>query len=300
MFRFLNKYKFVGGLDGNYNKSFFIRLNISRSLWVAKISHTLPPTANFKDLNQRALLAYKLSLLVDTPIPKTKILKLNQIEYSPDLIEFLDTIKSETIKDGILVTEFRGIPLSDFLKVHSVSDIVNFTEILENFVFNLWIGNYDKKNADYIIDQDNRVWSVDYNLLGPGFNTNKNLALGGYAKQFDINNVDHSGWCLGELLIEQLKTGKYPEELVMPIVERINNLPESRIISSFDGLTFNREASSEHINPDFIDFLLERRKVLKSKVSEWYAAGFPRKLPEDQPKVEEQLVNENIGEINEK
>lgn len=275
LFNFFEKFVFIKHLPGSHNISFIIKNRFTKSIWVAKFSKKLTPFGvNFRDLNERALLAYRLSQLLNGCIPETKIIKLNKILYSFDFIDFLSTVSDEIIKDNILITKFSGIPLNEFLKVNTLNDIENENQLLSNFVFNLWIGNYDKKNGDYVIDQNNRAWSVDYNLLGPGF-SDLSLSLGGYARGYNFDNVAESGWCLGEVLIKYLRE-KTPVDIFNEEITKIENLSETKIKKTFDGLTFYREGTNEVINDAFINYLIERRRTLKEKVDLWVKNGFPR------------------------
>jgi len=117
-------------IKGSYNESHYLKNQLSKKLWVGKISKKLPGKLAFPDLNQRALLAYRLSKLVKTPLPKTKI------------------VKNQT--GEILLTDFKGVDMHRFLKLYSIDNIKNKDELLENFIFNLWVGNYDKKDSDYL------------------------------------------------------------------------------------------------------------------------------------------------------
>lgn len=274
MLKFLNRFTYVKPLAGSYNKSFIVKNKFTRSVWVAKFSIRLPGP-NFTDLNQRALLAYRLSKLVKTCVPETKIIKSGDIEYSLEFMDYLKSITDEIVKDGLQITRFKGIVLNEFLKFNSLTNISNLDELLNNFVFNLWIGNYDKKNEDYVIDQDNKAWSIDYNLLGPGFPDNS-LSLGGNAWSFKFENVADTGWCIGQILSSYLKEknliGIFNNE-----ISKIENLKEENIKKSFKDLFFYREGTTDLINDVFMNFLLERKKTIREKVDLWIKAGYPRR-----------------------
>lgn len=273
-----NKFSFSRKVSArSHNVNFFLRKKISGSLWVAKLSRSLiTKGVDFKDLNQRALLAYRLSKYVKTPIPTSQIIKLSQIDFSEDFVEFLNGLPNQLIKDDILITEFKGIPIRNFLKIQNLEDVTNLNEVIENFVFNLWIGNYDKKDGDYVVDQNGKVWSIDYNLLGPGFKENNRLALGAYAEPYDFEEVEDAGWCISEILINELKDGDYNREFFNNIITKIEEISESQIKDAMGELNFFKEGTGQNINSVFVKFLISRQRQLRKKVYEWCEASFPR------------------------
>src|SRR6185436_9629088 len=184
----LFKYKFIEpiAINESYSTNIKVVRNFDKSFWVGKISRPLPAkidnfrntgkpyirNVDFSDLDDRAMLGFRLARSAGLNSLKTKIIPINRIEN-------FDSQKTahKRVNDNIFLSEFKGQSLSTYLETHSfdsfeVSDIKNKNEAIHSFVFNLWIGNYDNKDKDYLVDDDKNLISIDYHLLGPGFQSN--------------------------------------------------------------------------------------------------------------------------------
>lgn len=281
------------GLPKSHNTNFFLVHKFLRTQWVAKASRNLEDTAlkhPQTDLSNRALIAYKLAQLVDSPIPDTKIISLSQIEFSPKFTGFINEMNKNLSKDGILLTKFKGICLTDFLKFHNITDIKNLTSLLHNFVFNLWIGNYDKKDSDYVVDQKGMAWSIDYNLSGPGAFPKSNLSLGENAWGYSIANTEHTGFCLGDTIRQYMVKNKTDLDFFAPEISKIKNLDKQKIIEVFSGITIT-DMSGKEINKKYVDFLNKRKNILDKTIKKWISMGYPRKYTSQEKKVNPPTVD---------
>lgn len=266
-------FNFIEEILGHYNQNFVLERAVSHSQWVGKISKSLHNCGvNFKDLNSRALLAFRLSKLVDAGIPQGKVVPIKRVSF-PDNF----TVSPEAINKRIFITRFEGENITSFLKSHPIHEVVNLNQMFENFVFNLWVGNYDKKQDDYVINSDRTMFSIDYQLLGPGFRNDNSKALGAFAKPYDFNTPEDTGCCVAPFLIRELqRVGSI--DILQPMVRKIEELNKRRIKNSVKGLTFFREGTDEVINDVFINFLIDRTEQLGEKIQDWVKAGYPRKI----------------------
>jgi len=269
-----------GELPGSHNPLFYLRHNILPGLWVAKISEDLSsaPRRNcLGDLSHRGLLAYKLSKLVGTPIPKTKIIYLNQIRFDPNLNMTLNQLNKTYSKDGILISKFEGVSLGNYLKMERLEKIANLDEIVLNSVFNLWIGNYDKKDGDYVVTQSGKAYSIDYNLSGPGGFEDTSLSLGENAYGYSFRSPNHVGFCIGPSLLKHVKEKARGISFFKPIIAKIESTKREDIENVFSDLSIKNK-DGENINDLYINFLTLRasKGSLKNAIESWIKEGYPR------------------------
>jgi hypothetical protein len=270
-------HKFMGLVkDHSYNLNFYLE---GDGLWVGKISKSLRLSGvEFRDLDARAVLAWRLSLLAGSCLPETVLIPLRDLEQTPLFNAIYKNLDgTEYFKNrSILATRYQGIRLEDFLAYSPIDQIRNLDQLIGNFVFNLWIGNYDKNDDSYVVNDDLIGYSIDYNLSGPGFWAGPRLALGGYGQSFDMENPFDNGWAICPILARHLMTNKIGHDLFEPFFVQIESLSRDEIEAAFAGLGFFRHSSDISINHEYMGFLIERRGRLRKAVKEWYAAGLPR------------------------
>ena len=271
--RLLFYYSYIQDIGGSYNKNLILKRNLTGSQWVGKVSVSLlEKGVDFRDLNQRAFLAYRLAKLVKNKVLKPKIVPFWRISD----ISLADIPKK--IDNNIFLTRFRGISLSRFLNEGGkLQDIKNINEIFDNFIFNLWIGNYDRKDSDYTVGDDKKVYFIDYHLWGPGFKKNADLSLGAYAEAYSITDSSDTGWCIGSPnLIQFIKVQKISFDKFLPMIQRIEKLQDSKIKQAINRFRFYDEKNEDEINDTFLGFLLRRRYLLRPAIKTWIEAGYPK------------------------
>lgn len=288
------KYKFLNVINGSHNINFILKEKFTSNIWIGKISKSLRKFgSDFNDLDERAIVTYRLGKKLNTCIPVTKYIYFNQVEFTPLFDEFLKAInQSETVlQDKLLITRFSGITLSNFIKFSNIEKIKNLNQVLNNFTFNLWVGNYDKKDQDYVIDNDLICQSIDYNLSGPGFILNKNYALGAYAQSYDLDQVEDSGWVISPIFLNYIKQKNYKIDFFEEGIRKIENFSNDVIEECFKGLCFYRQSSKETINEEFIKFLVERKFKLRKAIKVWCESGY---LRGQRPKPKQEGIKDNI------
>lgn len=274
----MNRYIFEKRFSDSYNTNLLVHEEDNpNSKWVAKISKLLSPV-DFRDLDNRALLAYRLASLVNIRTVEPKVVSLDQITG-------FDSQKApDKINNSAFLTRYVGPDLREFLNLggKSIEVIKNKEEILRSFVFNLWIGNYDKKTNDYLIDKNDEILSIDYQLNGPGFVSNSRLAIGAYAEAYDFNDPADTGWCLeGSLnneigpLLSYVQSKQFSLKDFLPTIEKIKSVLRLQIEKSFDGLIFYNQGTKQQINNVYKSFLFERRSGLENVIIAWINEGFP-------------------------
>ncbi len=283
--------------EGSYSKNVLLQRNISQSYWVGKLSRTLQHKSkrstgeiyrrivDFTDVDHRALLGFRLAKYVGLKSLKTKIIFHSNIEG----FNFL-SIDYKRIDNQVFLSKYNGVALSKYLvdnNFHSIqdSDIVNKDEVVKSFVFNLWIGNYDNKEGDFLVNDNKELLSIDYHLSGPGFVSDPTLALGAWGESFDINSVSDTAWCAGGErggVIDYVKRQEHLAAMCQQTIEKIESLPTWKIRWAMRGLYFHHQGTKDNINKDYLNFLLSRRSKIGIAVAQWVNAGFPcTPLPKD-------------------
>ncbi|HPL63524.1 MAG TPA: hypothetical protein PK587_07140 [Syntrophales bacterium] len=86
-------------------------------------------------------------------MPEMRLVSLSEIDFTPGLDNLVQELDSGAIiQNNILLIRYHGISLHNFLKLSPLESIINLKEVIGNFAFNLWIGNYDRKDDDYSVD----------------------------------------------------------------------------------------------------------------------------------------------------
>jgi len=281
----------------SYSTNIKIRRNFDKSIWAGKISNPLPAVienfrgtgkpyirrVDFRDLDHRAILGFRLARLADLKNLKVKIIPLKRVENFNSA-----SISHQKIDDNIFLTEFKGQSLTRYLQSNAfptfeASDIQNKEEVIRSFVFNLWIGNYDNKDKDYLVDENKNLISIDYHLLGPGFKDDSRLALGAWGEAFDINYPPDTGWCIGNgELLNYLKNHSNDWRPFEQTIKKINSISKFQIKFAMRGLKFYKQGTKENINSLFFSFLFGRKSKLEEAIRAWITSDYPLvTLPKD-------------------
>lgn len=290
---FLFGYTFLKLIDGGqfYNTNILLRRNLTNSLWVGKISRSLPKvmpdyfgsgkdyvrTVDFRDVDDRAKLGFRLAKLAGLRVLNNKVVS-DQSVFGFDF----GSINYSRISSNLFLTEYRGVSLPKYLEVRGFtnilsSDIKNKDEILKSLVFNLWIGCYDSKDTDYLVDDEKRLVSIDYHLAGPGFVSNPKLAVGAWGDAFNIDDVEDTGWCVGgDMILEYIKQANISWEDSRETIDKILSLSKTQIKLAMRGLNFYNQGTDHNINDSYLSFLLERRMKLESAIRQWIEAEYPK------------------------
>lgn len=289
--KFFIGYSFVRNIDEGqfYNSNILVRRNIDKTLWVGKISRRLPKiltdfygpgknyvrTVDFMDLNDRALLGSRLASLAGLKVLRVKIIKNKLIsDFNVNSLNF------SLIDENIFLSEYRGVSLpkylleKKFVKIED-SDIENKNEIFFSFVFRVWIGCYDCKDEDFLVDENKNIIPIDFHLFGPGFRSSVNLAVGAWGEAFDITNSKDTGWCAGgDIILEYIRSKNLPISSYEIFIDKINSIKEKEIKATFSGLNLYEQGTEKKINLSFYDFLLDRRKKLKQTIEQWINSDY--------------------------
>ncbi|MBI2552428.1 hypothetical protein HYW17_03980 [Candidatus Uhrbacteria bacterium] len=265
-------YSYLQDIGKTYNRNFLLTRNLTGSRWVGKISKSLlEKGVDFRDLNSRAMLAYRLAALVGHKVLAPKVIPVKRIS-GLDPADIPDKID-----DKVFLTAFDGVAIPEFLNSGQLRDLKNLEEIFDNLVFNIWIGNHDRKDGDYIVDRDKTVYFIDYHLCGPGFKSDYLLSLGAYAESYSINDPADIGWCIGSpVLLKFMRDESVSFDKFLPMIKRIEGVRDAKISQAMRKLKFYDEHNEDNINGLFLDFLLRRRHLLRSAVKSWIEAGYPK------------------------
>ena len=174
-----------------------------------------------------------------------------------------------------------------------MSLINNIEKVYDNIVFNLWIGNYDRKDQDIIIDNKNNLFFIDYHLWGPGFLKDFSLCLGAYAESYALSNTLDTGWCVGApTLIDYIRINKSKINVFEPMLSSILNLNDKDIEQAVLGLSFCDEKGNNIKSDDMIFHFKSRKNKLRHALINWINDGYPiGNRPEDE------LKNDNIYNV---
>jgi len=208
-----------------------------------------------------------------------RLVSLSEIDFTPGLDNLVQELDSGAIiQNNILLIRYHGISLHNFLKLSPLESIINLKEVIGNFAFNLWIGNYDRKDDDYSVDSRLYACSIDYSLSGPGFveDLSHSVSIGAFFQTYDFNNTSDSGWALPDVLLRKLREMNPGEGFFSDIVKRIESVSDREIGKAFAGLHFYRLGSRESIETRYREFLRERRDGLRSAIRLWCSHGYPK------------------------
>jgi len=249
-----------------------VRATENSSLWVCKISNSLKVKGvDFKDLNERAVLAHRLGKLLILPFPDFQIEPI-------DHILGLEKYKlPDKINTFCWLSRYIGDPLTDYLKYSKIENICNNHIIWDSVVFNLWIGNYDRKDSDYVVDNKNNLYLIDYHLWGPGFLLGDQLALGAYAESYSLTESQDTGWCVGApFLLSHFIDKQFKMDKFLPMIEKIQALEDYKIRQSLKELQFTKENGEKLELEIFLSYLFKRRDLLQGVLHNWIRDGYPK------------------------
>ncbi len=273
------KYVFEKQIGKSYNINLLVheKENVNNK-WVAKISRKLAPWADFRDLDERAILASRLAKILNVKVPDFLLENINSIDgYDSNEVP-------DRINDYVFLTRFEKTDLKEFLGIHKFEGIKNSEELYKIFVFNLWIGSYDQKTEDYLVNENNEILSTDYQLSGPGFVSDMDVSIGGWVAKYSLDNPSHTGWCLeGAILgqetpiVEYIKILKPNIDVFEECIKSIEKITESEIEKAMEGLAFYGESETS-INNSYMNFLLKRRSGIRKAVIDWIEAGYPNQI----------------------
>lgn len=272
-------------LYGGTNFPLLLHEESSGALWVGKIfCNAMAPSLRHTDLNHRVMLAYRLAVQVGAALPETLLVDFCHICFSPVLQKTLHELDEPIIQDELLLVKFEGISLRNFLKIKKIGQLQNLEQLLHTFVFDLWIGNYDKKEADYVVNSDLIGHSVDHSLLGSGFVDDYRLSIGAYFQTYDFANVTDAGLALCDPLLHEVRRMRCAVDFFNPMIEGIERLEKGSIQNAFAGLACYHFGTAKRIDDQFLNFLLERQRGLRKAISEWCDAGHPKgiRIPEEE------------------
>jgi hypothetical protein len=251
----------------SYNYNFLVLDKEANEEWVGKINKRLEDTCtkgnpDIYDLNERALLAFDLARLVSANLPETKQVRVGSIS-NRNILEQINKAEFYNFDNIILTRYIRGVVISQLKDVSTIP----LSSVLPLFVFDSWIGNLDKKEDDYILDNKNRLWSIDYQLWGPRDPEAKRV-LGFCAEVYDLTEQN---------IVEQLtRTARLKDLLknfndsneLEECIRRIENVSDKSIENIVKKYNFcgTQENLKNNLNATLTNFLIESRDQIRSKV----------------------------------
>jgi|SRR3989344_1891813 len=233
---------------------------LCQNVWTGKICRRITPhivgqeNSDVFDLNERALLAYDLATLLAVRIPHHKLVQFGRIGQR----EPLDAIDKKEFYpfENILLSKVVGRSLQKNDYPH-----ININDLMTIFVFDCWLGNFDKKDDDYIIDERGGLMTIDYQLWGPV--DDSGTTLGFCARLYDLtaeNSIRRAvGNSMRKVLTENLDKANYET-----IVRRIESLPDRKIAKLVNKCTIlERGSKDKRINEYMIRYLISRKKRIR-------------------------------------
>mgnify|MGYP001273411858 CR=1 FL=1 len=140
-------------ISNTYNENFIVMDIESKDIWVAKLSRSLDEkNVFFTDLNDRAILANRLGFILNIPMPEYRMVNVSNIS-NLNVNSF-----SNLISHTVWLSRYAGITLKDYLAENNnkIGSLKNIDSLLDNIGFNVWIGNYDRKDVDILVDREDR------------------------------------------------------------------------------------------------------------------------------------------------
>jgi len=270
-----------------YNFNFFLREIGNNQKWVAKISRSVKDLdfagfVNFIDFDDRAMLNHRLALLVEANVPRAEFISFSQIVPSgplrSELLNHPDLNSDNFLfnKDRLFITKFEGMRLNKYLENNSLSVLTNLDKAIKNIIFNIWVGNYDNKNDDYIVNKKDQCYSIDYNIAGPGFHANDELALGYCAQSYSLNEPEDTGYATCEVFLEHIKSSRFTLDYFQDEISIIESVEDDLIRDCFEDLNFVKHTSHENINEVYLHFIINRKPELRKVVEAWCNSGYLR------------------------
>jgi hypothetical protein len=269
-------------IEGSFNLSFILEEIGTANKWVGKVSRNLNAfKLDFKDLDERAILASKLAKLTETKVPEAKYISEKEIipsELKAAIIAQAKNPEFQYNENKILITQYKGKSLPQYLKEKGEGKIKNLNDIIKSFVFNLWIGNYDKKDKDYVVTNSGEAYSIDYNLCGPGFRNDDISSIGYFACKFSLSHISDTSYAIGDKLRMITSEKKYDVDFFKQAIMKIEALTVDEIALCFKELNILRETTHENINDLFINFLEHRKKLLRKAIIDWCHSNYIKEV----------------------
>jgi len=260
-----NKFNFISVIkDSSYNFNFLLQKKLINSLWVGKISKKVKMVNKefeIYDLDQRALLAYDLAKLLGVSMPQTKYINLHDIANNEFLLSETEDKKEEYHNySKIVITRFCGQSIKSIQD--NLLEQIDRSSLLKIFIFDFWIGNFDKKNEDYLIDNSNKLWTIDYQLYGPVDDSGK--ALGFCAGLYESSKEKAYQHCISPKLKPYLD---FTSQTFGSFLRLIENLSDNKIIHCVNKYNFYyKNSDNKKINKEFIKYLCLRRDSIRKKL----------------------------------
>lgn len=272
----MRKYKFLGFLKSISHIFLLSDPDKNIPLYIGKISK---PSNGFTDLDNRHSIVQKLGDLLGILIPEFHNCNGEDIINLEELYNKMPSFKYLT---GMSVCDYLGPTIDEFLAAtgSDIGKIRNHEIIWEGIAFNLWVGNHDRKIKDYLVDHEQKVWFIDYDLSGIGFEDpgQSECSLGYAAEPYEFY-VPDIRFCLDcDPLFLFDKFLEYPREqrfnLVKPMIDKIKNLKNERIEEAVKSSDLFRRNSDKKIkiNKEYYEVLLKRRDCLEDVIK--HAFGF--------------------------
>ncbi len=255
-------------LSASYNHNFLALDKQTKKQWVGKINKRLKNVCNkggpdIYDLDERALLAFDLAKLIGINIPQTKKLKFNSIDNNKSLLEGKGKDEFYDFDNIIFTEHISGTVVSEIKDI----SIISPSNILPLLIFDSWIGNLDKKEDDYIFDEQNdKLWSIDYQLWGPrDINTKK--VFGYCARLYDFTEQNIVEFCIPERMKNLLIDFNYSNELnkIITKIESVSDQDIQKFVNKYDFRGTN-ESSVNNMNQTLINFLIEGKDQIRKKM----------------------------------
>ena len=265
IFNIFNKFNFICFInDSSYNLNFLLQNKFTKSLWVGKISKKVKPVNEqfeIYDLDQRALMAYDLAKLLNIPMPKIKYIDLQNILNSKFLLSNIGNSNDYHDYNKIIISRFSGQPIS-ILEDNQIKKI-NRSDLLKIFIFDCWIGNFDKKDSDYIVDSNKKIWTIDYQLWGPVDNSKK--ALGFCAEnKYEFKKENANKYCIAPKLKHYLDFTNKTREVLLKRIENLSNDKIRKCVNKYN--FYYKDSNEKKINKEFEEYLCLRRDKIRENL----------------------------------
>jgi hypothetical protein len=250
---------------------FILRLSNDTKYWIGKISRVATP--HIFDLNDRALLAYDLATLLKIPMPKIMEISKDSFTNFDTIYKIHPEIKNSPQNfynfDNLLICQYKGNPLTE----ENIAGI-DVQQLLMIFIFDCWIGSFDKDDSEFLVDENNKFWAIDYQLWGTVDDSGMSLGAEAITYTADENSFD---MCLGDRT-KKLLFASGSVNLNHPILKEIENLSEKQIKKLVDKYKFfKRGFNEELINKQMTEYLVQRKKVIREQLKTYIAKNIADK-----------------------
>lgn len=232
--------------------------------WIGKISRALDP--HIYDLNNRALLAYDLACFLEIPMPEIKLIAQSDITNFYKIYKKFSVLNSEPTSfydyKNILICQHKGKPVTN-----ANMSRINVVQLLKIFIFDCWIGSFDKGDDEFLIDKNNNLWTIDYQLWGTV--GEQNMSLGHDAITYPADETSFNK-CLGSITKKSLFSSSQVD-FDLPVLNSIENFPDNEIRALVNKYKFFKRGSDiELLNEQMIAYLIQRKKVIRKQLTEYF------------------------------